>query len=208
MLHIKDAFLIVFVVFSLVLLADDSGNVREKIDEFAESIDKPGPIITSSTVTTSEVAGNNSAERYTKKAEGWRSKGDSQYGLALAAYEREDWTECLNRCLSARNNYERSIDNYELAVNEWEELKEESSNKVLEAFIDASINYYSCNANISETVILVCGSIESSCLAYSQGETNKGDEELKNFNQLSLTLETEEEKCDAILSNLVGSEEE
>ena len=207
MLRLKDLFLVGLVVFSLVLLSDDSNQIKERLNEFAESADKPRPITTASTKITTTVSESDAAEAaedYTKEGEKLQSKANAQYGLSLAAFERSDWEGCLNRCLSANNYYDRSIHN---SLNEWEELKEGNENRVMAAFIDASMNYYSCKADVSISAMEVCDSMENSCLAYSQDDSGTGYREYEEAVSHQETLENEEDRCDNILNSLVNTKE-
>ncbi len=203
MIHLKDMLLLGFVVFSLILLADDGGEIRSKISNFAESVENPEPEISAASVALPKdsTPETDTADEYRKEADSLRKKGDSQYGLALAALEREDWSECLNRCISSRNYYARSIDQYELAIEDWEDVDTES-NPVLRAFIGTSIEYYSCIQEVSTKGMELCIVTEEFCLEESQDESGN----IVMVEETRTSFDETEESCGAILEGISGSE--
>lgn len=193
-MHTKDIALILLVIFALALIADDSGSIKSKFSELGDKSEVTGAV-----VGISEVE---SAEEALRAAETASKSGNTKFSQATNSLKNLDWDECISSCLVARDYYKIASNKFDDAIDELDQSKSESKNKVLGAFIDKSINYYSCLNNLVETKIETCNSMELACLAYSHEEDEEGNTH-KEIVDANLEILTESEtECETILEDV------
>lgn len=199
-MHTKDLALVLVIIFALALIADDSGSIKGKFSDIGER--------SSVTNAVSNIEEFDTAEEALRAAETAEKSGDTHFNEATKALENLDWDECISSCLVARDYLKISKKRFDEGIEELETKKEESKNKVLGAFIDQSVNYYSCLVNIAETKIEACNSMELTCLAYSHEEDEEGNEHKAIVDTYLETLEDTESQCEDLLAGINSNEDE
>lgn len=202
MMRRKDMFMVLLVVLVLALLADDTNQIRNSITNIADSIDSRDSSNTITTATIANIDTDGDVAEIVEAAEDWQKKGDSQLKSASSALDGVDWSDCINRCISARNYYEEAEDEFEEALDGLTDAIGESDNKVMTAFLEKTQEFYSCTAEINALAIDVCESMESACLSYSRDETGKGNDFADEVEEKQLILEDKQDECAAILDNI------
>lgn len=194
-MHIKEILTIALIVFAIVLILDKDGEIKNAI---GDSITSKASVTDDIASSTTKIVNSNFNEALIKDAEKYQQDGDRQLALALKSVESKDWQECINKCISSRNNYDRSTDKFELAIKDFEDLRKEKQSHVVQAFIDTSIAYYTCSEEAGKSGIVACEELEKSCLENSQGSAPSG-ELSKDANQRLAELDKKRTSCDAIL---------
>jgi len=195
-MHIKEVFTIALIVFAIVLILDKDGAVKSALGDSLTSKASVTGDVASSAV---DIAESDLNEDLVKEAEKYQHEGDRQLAVALKDVEDKDWQGCVNQCISARNNYDRSTDKFKLVVNDLEDLREKKSGRVFQAFIDTSVNYYSCSDEASSLGMSACEALEDACLKNSQSD-GSGSGQMDEANQKLAELNEKRDSCNALLS--------